>query len=82
MRYTVVWLSAAEDELARIWNAAPDRQAVTRAADQADRVLSTAPDTQGQEFYGDWLLDVTPLHLIYNFSPDDRLVRVLDLWHD
>jgi hypothetical protein len=40
MKYTVVWLLQAENELADIWNNASDRQAVADAADRIDWHLS------------------------------------------
>lgn len=32
MRYTVIWTDSAEQDLAALWMAAPDRHAVTSAA--------------------------------------------------
>ena len=43
MSFRVVWMPPAEDRLAAVWLAAPDRNAVTRAAqyevDDAGRVV-------------------------------------------
>jgi hypothetical protein len=36
-RFTVVWHALAQDELARIWLDAADRQSVTLAANAVDR---------------------------------------------
>jgi plasmid stabilization system protein ParE len=80
MRFTVSWRPEAEDNLAIAWMIAADRQAVTQASHRADEILASAPD-QGQEFYGDWLLAVPPLYVVYNYSVDKRQVTVLDVWY-
>ena len=36
MIYTVVWKTSAEEELAQLWIQAPDRAAVTQAANRID----------------------------------------------
>jgi hypothetical protein len=47
IRYTVVWLNTARDELARLWIVSIDKQALTDAANQLDRQLAIDPDTFG-----------------------------------
>ena len=81
MRYTVTWHPWAEDELARLWLGAPDPQAVTAVADRIDTALSVDPEGQGDEYYGDRLLVVLPLAVIFAVHPDDRGVEVLQAWH-
>jgi hypothetical protein len=81
MRYTVKWHPSAEDELARLWLGAPDPGAVTKAADRIDRVLSSDPEAQGEEFYGDRLLIELPLGVVFTVRAADRLVQVLQVWH-
>lgn len=81
MNYTVEWLSKAEKMLAAIWLNASNRRAVTRAAYQVDLILTTAPWTKGQEFYGDWLLEVPSLYVVYKFSQKRRTVTVLHVWY-
>jgi hypothetical protein len=39
-RYTVVWPKGTEDEMAELWIAAPDRDAIAAAADSIDVQLS------------------------------------------
>ena len=39
MRYTLVWVSTADDELARIWTDAADKRAVTEATNEIERRL-------------------------------------------
>ena len=46
-RYTVVWHDAARDNLARLWLATNDKQAVTDAANRIDRELTIDPDIKG-----------------------------------
>ena len=43
MRFTVVWTRAALNQLANIWMAAPDRQAVADATNQIDATLAVDP---------------------------------------
>jgi hypothetical protein len=44
-------------------------------------LLSNDPGTNGEDFYGDRLLVVGPLHVTFTLSPDDWRVTVLDVWH-
>jgi plasmid stabilization system protein ParE len=81
MRYTVVWSEAAQNELARIWLQAPNRQAVTQAAHWIEAKLAVFPETKGEEFYGDRLLVRPPLHVVFAVSPDDRKVEVIHIWY-
>src|SRR5262249_46426250 len=48
MNFTVVWDPAAEQELAELWINAPDRNAVTQAANHIDRTLQTDPEQHGE----------------------------------
>jgi hypothetical protein len=81
MRYTVGWLPSALDELARIWNEALDRQAVSRAADDIDHLLRTSPRYRGDNGAGTRDLTVFPLRVIFEVSPDDRKVTVLEVFY-
>jgi len=80
MRYTVQWRRTAEAALADIWLCATDRQAVTRATHEVDRELAMSPETKGLDFYGDRLLLIAPLHVVFRVEPDDRRVTVLNVW--
>ena len=77
MRCTVVWVPPAKSELARIWTEAPDKQAVTDAADEFDRLLRSKPLAVGEDYGEDRRLVIDPLEVIYAVSPDDCMVRVL-----
>ena len=79
MKYTVVWLPSAQDELARIWLGSSDRQAVTAASNHADRTLRTDPEAKGSSLPGRHLLWIPPLALTFEVSPDDRMVKVVQV---
>jgi hypothetical protein len=76
MRYTVVWHPAAQSELARLWNQAPDRRAVSDAANAIDRMLARNPLGAGRPYGADRVLTVRPLQVLYSVSPDDCQVTV------
>ena len=81
MKDTVVWKPDAEDDLARLWNRAPDRGAVAWAGDQIDALLQYNPETRGESRAGDVrILLVPPLAVHFRVSPDDRLVEVVAVW--
>jgi hypothetical protein len=46
VNYSVVWVPSAEQELAAVWLAAPDRPAVSAAAHRIDQRLGTAAPSQ------------------------------------
>ncbi len=77
MRYTLVWIPDADDELARIWTDASDKRAVTDATNEIERILKRQPLTAGKPYDDDRSLVVNPLEVIYTVSPDDCMVRVL-----
>lgn len=77
MRYTVVWATDAESELADIWMQASDRPAVTAAAATIDTELAVDPNTKGTPISeGLRRLTVPPLHAYFEVHEDDRLVVV------
>ncbi len=80
MPWIVDWDEAPLDELARLWMQAPDPQAITDAANEVDRQLAITPETKGVEFYGDRLLVVPPLHVVFQVDSDIRKVKVLHIW--
>lgn len=77
MRWTLVWIPEADDELARIWMDADDRRAVTEATNEIERRLRREPLSAGVEYDEDRRFAVDPLEVIYTVSPDDCMVRVL-----
>ncbi|MEK6261205.1 MAG: hypothetical protein AABP62_21605 [Planctomycetota bacterium] len=78
MKFTVVWMRHLELKLAKIWNEAPDRQAVTNAVDVIDRQLSFDAMRQGRPT-GDGLRVLTkkPIEVLFEVSVDDRIARVI-----
>ena len=81
MKFTVVWLPRAEQELAEVWDRSTDRAAVTRSADRTDRLLSSFPDRLGEERPDKRrLLFDGPLGILFRVLMDDRLVRVISVW--
>jgi plasmid stabilization system protein ParE len=81
MNFTVLWDPEAEQELAAIWVAAADRAAVTAATDEIDRLLRTNPEQRGESRDdGRRILLVAPLGVLFRVLPDDRVVRVLQVW--
>jgi hypothetical protein len=79
MRWTVVYLPDAEAQLADVWNRASDRQAVADASDRLDRLLRDDP-TRGAKPLGPFYVLVDdPLAVLLHISPDDRMVRVLQV---
>jgi hypothetical protein len=79
MLFTVVWLESAQKELARIWVQAADRNSVTKASHLIDRWLRRSPLTVGRAHGTKSQFLVPPLQVIYTVSPDDCLVRVLQV---
>jgi hypothetical protein len=79
MRCTVVWDEEAQDELTRIWTRVSDRQAVADTSDYIDQLLRSSAERVGEEYGSDRRLLVTPLEVIYNVSPDDCMVKVLQV---
>jgi plasmid stabilization system protein ParE len=77
MHYTVIWLPAAENDLARIWMQAPDREAVTRAAHLLDQLLRESPEAQAHPEGDHYRLAVGPLVVLFRVLPDDCQVHVL-----
>jgi mRNA-degrading endonuclease RelE of RelBE toxin-antitoxin system len=81
MNYTVGWKTDAEEELADLWMRDPNRQAVNDAAKHLEELLGDDPLNVGESREG--LIRIAfekPLGVIFDVSPDDRLVTVLHVW--
>jgi hypothetical protein len=77
MDWTVVWLPDAENELAELWLASPDRESVTVAADQIDQLLQRSPESAGESrAAGRRVVIIPPLAVFYRVLPEDRIVQV------
>jgi len=79
MKYTVVWLPSAINELADIYNEASDRQKVTQASNRIDQRLKYDPERQGQVMHGRWIIVEAPLVVTFAIYSDDCLVEVLQV---
>ena len=81
MNYTVVWLKAAQDHLADTWVAAPDKAAVTSAANLIDAILKHSPFAYSRpRSGGDRVIYVSPLGVAFTVSTADRMVTVWEVW--
>ncbi len=80
MKYTVTWMPVAGNELARLYNQSLDRQAVTDAANLIDRELKIDPEHKSRVFGGMHFFRAPPLVVAFEVIPDDRLVRVLQVY--
>jgi hypothetical protein len=77
MKRTVVWVRLAEQELARLWTEAGNKQEITSAANRIDRVLRTDPESVGEPLKdGARLLTIPPLTVDFSVLPLDNMVRV------
>ena len=76
----MIWVPSAQDELARIWLQATDRQAVTRASARIDFWLQRSPLSVGQPSGGKYQLIIKPLKVVYAVFPDDCQVHVLQVF--
>lgn len=81
MRYTVVWRPSAERSLAEIWTSAPDRHAVTEAANSIDVLLRSTPLEVGESrLENSRILIVRPLSVYYDVHDADAFVAVWAVW--
>jgi hypothetical protein len=53
MKWTVVSVGNADDELTDIWLRAENQKAITEAAERIENVLRSDPGKRGEDFYGD-----------------------------
>jgi len=81
MTYEVIWLPDTEQELAAIWLAAADRQAITDSANALDKRLRLDPGNEGESREaGERVVFSQPLGVRVRVIPDDRRVEVLRVW--
>jgi hypothetical protein len=75
------WKKRAEDDLADIWLAVDEREAITRATGEIDRFLKIHPHAVGESRPAEKrILIVAPLCVIFRVYEDDRIVRVAGVW--
>jgi len=81
MKWTVVWVSAAEQELAELWMRPGTARAVSAAAHAIDKTLSQNPEEAGESRGpGQRILLEPPLGVTFEVLANDRMARVLDVW--
>jgi len=79
--YTVNWTANALQELASVWMAASNRNAVTHTANDIDDILEVFPYTVGESTF-DIVREYTrpPLGVEYEVNDAIRRVVVLSVW--
>ncbi len=78
MTFTVIWILPAENALATLWTAGPNRSAISGAADRIDRLLKHDPQRLGVPLFDTVRgLAVAPLAVEFEVLEQDRLVYVL-----
>jgi len=81
MKWTVIWIPDVEKELAALWINAPNRVAVTQAADAVDAQLRRDPFANSESRAGQARVMIEfPLAVAYDVSDDDRLIIVWAVW--
>jgi hypothetical protein len=81
VRYTVIWATEAEDEIARLWMEAAVRGVIADAADGIDEMLRRDPQSVGESREDERrILFVWPLGAIYRVREADRIVNVSEVW--
>lgn len=78
MRYEVIWYWKAEEELAALWLAADDRNAVSQAAAALDRFLTKAPLELGESRTSSVqrVAFMPPIGIEFEIIKDDKRVIV------
>lgn len=82
MKWTVVYLPDAEQELAALWVDPASRADVTDASNRIDRLLQRDPEKVGEsrEEPDQRVVFVAPLAVLFRVTADDRLVEVIHVW--
>jgi hypothetical protein len=81
MKFTVVYLASAQDQLAEIWLAAEDKEEVRGAADEIERLLALRPQDVGEARVSNLrILILEPIAVLYDVRPSDRMVKVWAAW--
>jgi hypothetical protein len=81
VNYTVEWVPTAEGRLTTNWLNAPDRGAVTAAANAIDARLQRDPYAQSESRTGATRVTFeAPLGVRFEVNDADRHVPVLDVW--
>jgi hypothetical protein len=80
MRYNVDWDISARRTLAAIWIKAANRQAVTAAQDQIDRLLAANPLGNSKPVSeGLYAINVHPLRAVFEVDDSTKFVMVVSV---
>ncbi len=81
MKFTVVWIPTAKNELATLWINAKNRNRIRLAADKIDSLLKWDPDSLGESRReGVRILLVPPLAVEFEVHEEDCIVNVIAVW--
>lgn len=81
MKFTVIWVSDAEQDLAALWLASTDRAALTAACHRIDQQLAVNPEQLGVVCFDTVRTLVEfPLTVDFEIIEEDRIVHVLSVW--
>jgi plasmid stabilization system protein ParE len=81
VNFTIVWSNAALQDLARIWTAVADRNAVTQASNQIDQMLSRDAQYVGESRVGNQRVAFAdPLGVRFDVVVDDLMVTIGAVW--
>jgi hypothetical protein len=79
--FQVDWSDFSHELLAAVWLAAKDRNAVTKASDEIDNVLSLFPNSAGEPAFDTVrVFAQPPLAVEYEVIESERRVFVLSVW--
>ncbi len=80
MKFTVSWTAQAEKSLVRSWLGARDRISIDEAVVVIEHELATNPMNAGESRFGKFrVMTVEPISVVFSVSPDDRLVKVVQI---
>ncbi|HQR05408.1 MAG TPA: hypothetical protein PLN21_01230 [Gemmatales bacterium] len=79
MKWTVVWLPSALDDLADIWRRSNRRSLISSASDKIDELLKRDAENQGFIQRNKRVLHLRPLSVSFEIIPVDRLVRIVQV---
>ncbi len=81
MKYTVVYLPSAEQQLADLWLKAANPAAVTQASDKIDQLLKNDPLSVGESRVTNLrIVFEDPIAAIYDVREADSVVKVWAVW--
>jgi hypothetical protein len=81
MKFTVVYLPSAEEQLAELWLKAEDQEAFAGAANEIERMLASNPLGVGESRVASLrIVFEPPLAVVYDVREADSLVKVWAVW--